>query len=132
MIQKETRIINDREVHLFFDTEQQAYLVSSDAMELLLNGMQKVKHYEDAEEAGLLFEFPCKVGDYVYQIDRTNNKINTKQIAQIALIQGRKSKSIQFDFETTGHCRYEDFGRTVFMNKVDAMNALNRKMDVEE
>lgn len=61
MIRKEVRTINNQEVSLFFDTEQQAYLVSSDAMEVLLDNMQKVKQYEDAEEQGLLLRLPCKV-----------------------------------------------------------------------
>ena len=77
-------------------------------------------------------EQPCKVGDYVYQIDRQNNKINTKKVRQITIILGRQSCIMQFDFETTGYCIYEEFGRTVFTNKVDAMNALNAKTEVKK
>lgn len=77
-------------------------------------------------------EQPCKVGDYVYQIDRQNNKINTHKVAQITITLGKKSCTMHFDFETTGHCRYEDFGKTVFMNKVEAANALNAKTEVKK
>ena len=132
MIQKEIRIINDREVHLFFDTEQQVYLVASDAMEIFLKSIQELKRFTDMAEQELLHFLPCKVGDYVYQIDRMNNKINTKKVRQITIILGRQSCIIQFDFETTGYCIYEEFGRTVFTNKVDAMNALNAKTEVKE
>lgn len=72
-------------------------------------------------------EQPCKVGDYVYQIDRKNNKINTNKVSQITIVLGKQSCTMHFDFETTGHCRYEDFGRTIFMNKIDAMHALMHK-----
>lgn len=36
MIRKETRIINGREAHLYYDEERQAYLVASDLMEVFL------------------------------------------------------------------------------------------------
>lgn len=132
MIQKEIRIINDREVHLFFDTEQQVYLVASDAMEIFLKSIQELKRFTDIAEQELLHFLPCKVGDYVYQIDRQNNKINTHKVAQITITLGKKSCTMHFDFETTGHCRYEDFGKTVFMNKVEAANALNAKTEVKK
>lgn len=77
-------------------------------------------------------EQPCKVGDYVYQIDRQNNKINTKKVRQITITLGIQSCIMQFDFETTGYCIYEEFGRTVFTNKVDAMHALMHKTEVKK
>ena len=132
MIIKYSKIINNKEITLFFDTEQQAYLVSRDAMEVFLESIQKLKTIEDAEEKGLSFKVPVAIGDYVYQIDRAHNKINTKQIASVSSIVGKQSQSIQFNFETTGHCFHIDFGRTVFTNKVDAMNALNAKTEVKK
>lgn len=69
MIKKETTMINDREIHLFFDTDRQAYLVTSDAMNAFLECIQELKKYIDAEEKGLLLRLPCNAGDPVYRIN---------------------------------------------------------------
>lgn len=84
----------------------------------------KLGEYEKAEEQGLLLKLPCKVGDYVYQLDRTNKKIMTQKVQDITLYMGRKSFSMQIVFETTGMCFQREFGRTVFLNKKEAMQAL--------
>lgn len=68
MIKKEVRTINDKEVHLFFDTDQQAYLVASDAMEVFLQSMQDLRQYENDEKQGLLLRLPCAEGATVYII----------------------------------------------------------------
>lgn len=69
MIKKETTMIDDREIHLFFDTDRQAYLVTSDAMNAFLEGIQELKKYIDAEEKGLLLRLPCNAGDPAYRIN---------------------------------------------------------------
>lgn len=92
----------------------------------LISEIEAEFHAQDNKEQ------PCKVGDFVYQIDRKNNKINTYKVAQITITLGKQSCMMHFDFETTGHCRYEDFGKTVFMNKVDAMHALMEKTEVKK
>lgn len=88
------------------------------------NAINKLADYENAEEQGLLLKLPCKVGDYVYQLDRTNKKIMTQKVQDITLYMGRKSFSMQIVFETTGMCFQREFGRTVFLNKKEAMQAL--------
>lgn len=69
MIKKETTMINDREIHLFFDTDRQVYLVTSNAMNAFLESIQELKKYIDAEEKGLLLRLPCNAGDPVYRIN---------------------------------------------------------------
>ena len=86
--------------------------------------LEQLKAYKDAEQQGLLLKLPCKVGDYVYQLDRTNKKILTQKVQDITLYMGRKSFSMQIVFETTGMCFQREFGRTVFLNKKEAMQAL--------
>lgn len=49
MIRTETRIINNQEYTLFFDTNLKNYLVASDAMEIFLENMQKSKESETSE-----------------------------------------------------------------------------------
>lgn len=61
MIRKETRIINGREAHLYYDEERQAYLVASDLMEVFL-GLYENKDKpvnQLAEESNLT---PCYLG----------------------------------------------------------------------
>lgn len=94
--------------------------------------MHLIRDIEEEFRAQDNKEQPCKVGDYVYVIDKMYNKINTKKVAQIIITIGKQSCIMQFVFETTGYCIYEDFGRTVFMNKVEAEKALNAKMEVKK
>lgn len=38
------------------------------------NVLDKLAHYEDLEEAGMLIELPCKIGDAVYGIRRYHSE----------------------------------------------------------
>lgn len=51
MIRKETRIINGREAHLYYDEERQAYLVASDLMEVFLGLYENADGLVKAEES---------------------------------------------------------------------------------
>ena len=91
---------------------------------VLVDDLEHIDHLIRAEEQGLLLKLPCKVGDYVYQLDRLNKKIMTQKVQDITLYMGRKSFSMQIVFETTGMCFQREFGTTVFLNKKEAMQAL--------
>lgn len=84
----------------------------------------RLANYEDSEEQGLLFHLPCKVGDTVYQLDRSNKKIITKKVQDINVYIGKRTTSIQITFETYGMCFHREFGKSVFFNKKDAHKAL--------
>lgn len=89
--------------------------------------VDKLSSYEDAEEAGLIKIPPCNVGDYVYQLDRQHNIINTKKVKKIIFeVIGRNQNRMEIIFETAGHCFDSCFGKTVFSNKVEAMHALQK------
>ena len=89
--------------------------------------VDKLSNYEDAEEAGLIKIPPCNVGDYVYQLDRQHNIINTKKVKKIIFeVIGRNQNRMEIIFETAGHCFDSCFGKTVFSNKVEAMHALQK------
>lgn len=119
MIQKETRIINSHEVHLFFDTEQQAYLVASDAMEVFLDSMQKTKQYEDAEENGLLIRLPCRVGDPVYRIMGDN--FIMKSIVEEFVFTNIVYVVVRDElFNTRRGIPYCEMGKTMFLTKEEA------------
>lgn len=89
----------------------------------LSNEIEAEFHAQEAEQE-LFLKLPCKVGDYVYQLDRTNKKIMTQKVQDITLYMGRKSFSMQIAFETTGMCFQREFGTTVFLNKKEATQAL--------
>lgn len=89
----------------------------------LSNEIEAEFHAQEAEQE-LFLKLPCKVGDYVYQLDRTNKKVITQKVQGITLYMGRKSFSMQIVFETTGMCFHREFGTSVFLNKKEAMQAL--------
>lgn len=45
----------------------------------------KLKYYEDLEEAGHLIELPCKVGDTVYYIDIDQGKVEHSTVNWISI-----------------------------------------------
>lgn len=48
---------------------------SKPVLEILFAMFQKLAHYEDLEEQGLLIKLPCKVGDIVWCIDDTGEDL---------------------------------------------------------
>lgn len=129
MIRKETRIINDKSIELFFDTDRQAYQVAKDAMEVFLDNMQTLKDYEDLEAQRKLVSVPCKVGDFVYKLDLRSGKITTHQVAVIDCKILQNTFAIEIIFGIAGSCRGSDFGKTVFLNKTEAIAIWNMKED---
>ena len=90
----------------------------------LSNEIEAEFHAQEAEQE-LFLKLPCKVGDYVYQLDRSHGRIDTKKVAKIYLeIMGGNNFAMQIWFETAGHCSSSHFGKTVFLDKVDALKAL--------
>lgn len=132
MIQTETRETKAGEIHLFFDTEQQSYLVASDAIELFLENTQKAKEIEEAEKQGLLIHLPCKPGEIVYQVDKHNKKIATKIISKIEVtIQTSGNVTMLIWFNDFSYCLQTHFGKTVFKQKTEAFAALDHFLNKE-
>ena len=127
MISKETRIINDKTIELFFDTDRQAYQVAEDAMNMLLENTEILKCYEDKEAQRQLFYVPCKVGDFVYKLDLRSGKITTHQVAAIDCRILQNTFAVDITFGIAGSCRGSDFGKTVFLNKTEAIAIWNMK-----
>lgn len=69
-------------------------------------------------------EIPCNVGDYVYKLNKSQKKIETKKISQINVHIGRDSLAIHMEFEIYGFCTLRDLGNTVFINRADALRKL--------
>ena len=73
---------------------------------------------------------PCNVGDYVYRINFATYKIETKKVDQMQIHIGRDNHYlIHIEFEVCGSCRDTDFGKIVFKNRIDALNALDKYMN---
>ena len=96
----------------------------------------KLGEYEDAEEQGLLLKLPCKVGDTVYYPENDINFIFPVRISKIIVMD---LELMQFDgcfFDCNGDpaIEYEfdndDFGKTVFLTKEEAEQALVGKKEV--
>ena len=86
--------------------------------------MEKLAEYENAEEAGRLFIFPCKVGDTVYQLFATDvvggklvYKVFKSRLYKIVI----DSYHIGFLFQTLDEKKWKNeltidaFGKNVFL-----------------
>lgn len=84
--------------------------------------INKLALYEDAEEQGLILKLLCKVGDTVYY--KTNNddiypiKINEINISNSDITYKGYFMKCTYEFDIT------DFGKTVFLTKEQAQEAL--------
>lgn len=52
--------------------------------------LNKLKHYEDLEEQGLLVRLPCKVGDTVYEASRLWKSVMRRTVVSIVLCNGAR------------------------------------------
>ena len=94
MIKEEDRTLNGFKIKCFFDTEQQAYLVSKEMLDLLLCNTEKLRTYERTELEGHLFEMPCKPGDVVYVPITETGVIKEYKVSKIIL--GNRHDQIVF------------------------------------
>ena len=108
----------------------------------IIYGMEELKQYRIAEEQGLLLRLPCKVGDTIYEIGydykgrKYINEIemviisanygdldwdkNEHKIRSAYVVGNLKGTNIGVDVD------FCDFGRTVFLTKEEAEQALAR------
>lgn len=102
------------------EKRKEGYIVDSRAVQR--NGMKfylKLKEYEDLEEQGMLLRLPCKVGDTVYCIKARwkDAKGNTGTECYI-------SKETAYSLEWIVS-NIHKFGKTVFLTREEALNALS-------
>lgn len=98
----------------------------------------KLAEYEDAEEQGLLFRLPCKIGDTVWFVCRIYDR--TKKDF-VRVVHNGYIKAIKFsarptritveceDLDRIGHCKGADYyvsniGKSLFLTKAEAEKAL--------
>lgn len=95
----------------------------------------KLGKLEDAEEQGLLLKLPCKVGDTVYEISLVepyrNPAIREMGVVDILL----RDDDMYFTLQDLHDADYDnsilstEFGKTVFLTKVKAEQAVQQALD---
>ena len=96
----------------------------------IIDALNRLAEYEDAEEQGLLVRLPCKVGDTVYDISEFVERIPYPEMYEFHTdyIGIRKSDDgktvISLDFMDY---YMDDFGRIVFTSREAAEKALEGK-----
>ena len=79
------------------------------------NANEKMKHYEDLEEQGLLLKMPCKIGDVVYSTEYGEVKEFT-----VTNFRVYKTEVCAYD----GYSYIGEVGVSVFTTKAEAEKAL--------
>ena len=100
---------------------------------MIENCLHKLAEYEDLEEQGRLICLPCKVGDSLYQPIRKN--VNEYKVIGLCYdITGGKwlfEAAYQSGLEWIKTvCRFEAIGKTVFLTKEKAEQALEKMKEV--
>lgn len=108
-------------------TTNTAYLIDVDDDDVQ-DAIQKLAEYEDLEEQGLLLRLPCNVDDTVYAFDYPSSKI-------VVVVEELVEKIHVWEKEVVietdgGFYRTKDFGKTVFLTKEEAEQALAKMKEV--
>lgn len=82
--------------------------------------IDKFAHYEDLEEQGRLIELPCKIGEKVYEVNKTCEERNLYCEDRYC----NKCKTGSFIYRVTESCfklsQINDVNKTVFLTKEEA------------
>ena len=103
----------------------------------------KLKEYEDLEENGQLVKLPCKIGDFMYDIDLNPNMVTPIRIDGVVM---HKQYNYFKPTEYKNSCSYKcctldnhgdvyeeyeisdyEINKTVFLTEEDAKNELTRR-----
>lgn len=109
------RLTNSNEEIKTLQAENEAYW---------LNVYFKLKEYEDLEEQGLLLKLPFKIGDTLYYIDDYEIYHDKVYSIEVTEVNGEHTFCVGcMDWI------YDDFGKTVFLTKEEAEEALRKKVE---
>lgn len=107
----------------------QGFIDKSEMYKIMRHLAEKLSEYERAEEQGLLFRLPCKVGEVVYHPIKSRNIISTYEIKDITI-----NKDGELFFGWTLHDGIyshligfwvDCLGKTVFLTREEAEEALS-------
>lgn len=101
----------------------------------LIDALNKLAEYEDAEENGLLVRLPCNVGDTVYSYCKEFGRILAYFIDEITIMYDTDNKDGLWVYDANCIEDYdllngidfykEDIGKTVFLTREEAEQVLN-------
>ena len=86
----------------------------------IIDALNRLAEYEDAEEQGLLVRLPCKVGDTIYRCGDPIKKIYEWQIAYVEVY----DDETVFVDDSDNTFVEADIGKTVFLTREEAEKAL--------
>lgn len=95
---------------------------------------EKMGKYKRLEEQGSLLRLPCNVGDTVYEIQPSTNRITKRKIKSI-VIYNAPNLTIMYKSGYDYSILHEDIGKTVFLSESEAEQALaerKRRMSMTE
>lgn len=116
------------------------YRVSPATTENCIEAINKLGRYEDAEEKGLLEHLPCKVGDTVYELSEgfvEECTVETIFISNYIDNNGVVSYMAELHYEREDYpyvsteIYFTDIGKTVFLTREDAQQALKARYQNE-
>ena len=92
---------------------------------------EKLKYYEDLEEQGKLLKLPCKVGDEIFIPIDFQGKVHHGVIIGVEYSKIRKSfvALVRTDDDFLCYEKFEDFGKTAFLNRNQAEDALKKMIE---
>ncbi len=92
---------------------------------------EKLKYYEDLEEQGKLLKLPCKVGDEIFIPIDFQGKVHHGVIIGVEYSKIRKSfvALVRTDDDFLCYEKFEDFGKTAFLNRNQAEDALKKMLE---
>lgn len=100
--------------------------------------VRKCDEYARAEEQGLLFRLPCKVGDAIYRVNAgAKEPVIKMRVLQVHYKELHKNRIIiridAINDKDMGESCYllEDFGKTVFLTKAEAEQKLKEGRENE-
>ena len=86
----------------------------------IIDALNRLAEYEDAEEQGLLLRLPCKVGDTIYRCGDPIKKIYEWQIDYVEV---HEDETVFVD-DSDNTFVEADIGKTVFLTREEAEKAL--------
>lgn len=91
--------------------------------------LKELKKYKDAEEQGLLLRLPYKVGDTVWYIDDDDDDYPLELL--VTKIEVEENDYLRYHAREKDNCGKigfikDDFGKTVFLTKEEAEQALKQ------
>ena len=107
---------------------------SDGCYEMMNNCLHKLAEYEDCEEQGLLLRLPCKVGDTVWYIDEDDDDDYPLELL-VTKIEVEENDYLRYHAREKDNCGKigfikDDIGKTVFLTKEEAEQALAEKKGV--